>query len=173
MSESESFFAVQSMKLGNKMKFFRLFPFLLIGLFVAFGSSRALAQDEAAPQKDNPSQQAPQLKAIKEPMVPYPEEAEKKRIEGKATLTIVVDAEGRVSDAKVLSGPPELIQAALDSVKMWRYEPPKSAPVTKTVWVSPTVFLTKPCPGPVSGHGGCDDLGWASQRQRLASWCHR
>ena len=64
------------------MKFFRLFPFLLIGSFVAFGSPRALAQDEAAPQKDDPSQQAPQLKAIKEPMVPYPEEAEKKRIEG-------------------------------------------------------------------------------------------
>jgi TonB family protein len=134
------------------MRFLHVFPFLPIALLVAFGSSRASAQDEAAPQKDTALQHVPQLKAIKEPMAPYPEEAQKKGIEGKVILTIVVNAEGRVSDAKVLSGPPELIQAALDSVKMWQYEPPKSAPVTKTVWVS--YGFPKPCPGPISERGG-------------------
>jgi TonB family protein len=133
------------------MKFGRLFGFLLTASLVVSGSSCALAQGEAVSQESSPSQQASQLKAIKEPMAPYPEEAEKKGIEGKVTLSIVVDAGGRVSDAKVLSGPPELIQAALDSVKMWQYEPPKSAPVTRTIWVS--YGFPEPCPGPVSERG--------------------
>jgi TonB family protein len=139
------------------MEFDRLFEFVLIALVVAFGLSRSSAQDESVAPRKSPSQQAPQLKAIKEPMVPHPEEAVKKRIEGKVALSIVIDAEGRVSDAKVLSGPPELSQAALDSVKMWQYEPPKSAPVTKTVWVS--YGFPKPCPGPVSDLGGVYTTG--------------
>lgn len=88
------------------------------------------------------------LKPISMPTAPYPDEALKKGVEGKVTLTIVVDAKGNVSQAKVLSGPPELVSAAVASVKMWKFEPPAHAPVTKTtsIWYG----HPKECPGPIS-----------------------
>ena len=91
---------------------------------------RCAISDETKSEKpENVEKQTPQLKLIKSPTVPYPEEALKKHIEGKVVLSIVVDANGKVSDAKVLSGAPELIQAAIDSVKQWEFEPPAHAPV--------------------------------------------
>jgi TonB family protein len=142
------------------MKFLRLFRLLPIALLIAFGLSRSLAQDEATSQKDAASRQVPQLKAIKTPFAPYTEEARKKNIEGKVTLSIVVDAKGRVSEAKGLSGPPELIQAGLDSVKLWEFEPPKSAPVVKTVELA--YGFPRPCPGPESDSGQVS--GWSGLR---------
>lgn len=78
----------------------------------------------------------PQLKPIKCPIAPYPDEAVKKKVEGKVVLRITVDAKGRVSDAKVLSGPPELYEAALASVRQCVFEPPENAPVISDAEVS-------------------------------------
>jgi TonB family protein len=72
------------------------------------------------------------------------------------TLSIIVDERGIVSEAKVLSGPTELQSTALESVRMWQYEPPPSGPVTKTVEIS--YGFLKECPGPVSDHG---DVEWS------------
>ena len=51
----------------------------------------------------------------------------------------------------MLSGPTELQSAALESVRMWQYEPPASGPVTETVEIS--YGFPKECPGPVSDQG--------------------
>lgn len=99
------------------------------------------------------------LKEIKTPTAPYPDEAVKKGVEGRVTLQIIVDAKGNVSDAKTLSGPEELIPAALASAKMWQFEPPTSPPVTKTAYV--TYGFAKECPGPIS------DFGEVSGSERL------
>ncbi len=102
----------------------------VVALLLDCGSSAAQTQNE--PQSQTPEKiekQAAQLKLIKSPTVPYPEEALRKNIQGKVVLSIVVDANGKVSDEKVLSGAPELIQAAIDSVKQWEFEPPAHAPV--------------------------------------------
>ncbi len=66
--------------------------------------------------QENAATQAATPKAINTPNPPYPEEAWKKGIEGKVTLLIVIDAKGKVSQAKALSGPKELIPASLTSV---------------------------------------------------------
>ena len=71
-------------------------------------------------------------------------------------LNIIVDERGKVSEAKVLSGPTELQPASLASVRMWEYEPPASAPVTRTVEIS--YGFPKECPGPVSDRG---DVEWS------------
>jgi TonB family protein len=81
----------------------------------------------------------------------------RKKIEGKVTLSIVVDAKGRVSEAKPLSGPPELFEAALVSVKQWQFEPPTHAPVTISVEMS--WGFPKECPGPVSDSGEVSGSG--------------
>src|SRR5258706_16023884 len=80
------------------------------------------AQENAATRDAPP-------KAISTPDPPYPEEARKKGIEGKVTLLIVIDVKGKVSQVKALSGPEELVPAAVASVKMWQFEPRASGPV--------------------------------------------
>ena len=53
----------------------------------------------------------------------YPQMAKIAHIQGKAVLRIQVDKEGRVVEKKGVSGPPILIQAAMDAVKKWQYRP--------------------------------------------------
>jgi TonB family protein len=53
----------------------------------------------------------------------YPEVARTAGIEGDITLRAYVSSEGRVTDLKVLGGPPILARAAIDAVQQWRYQP--------------------------------------------------
>ena len=53
----------------------------------------------------------------------YPQMARTQRIAGNVSIDAVVDADGNVSSAKVLSGPALLHRAALDAVQQWHYEP--------------------------------------------------
>ncbi len=53
--------------------------------------------------------------------VEYPNRAMEKRIEGTVVLEATLDADGMVSDARVLSGPQELRKAALESVLEWHF----------------------------------------------------
>jgi TonB family protein len=53
----------------------------------------------------------------------YPEEAKKARIQGKVQLDAVINKTGEVEQLKVVSGPKELQQSALDAVRQWTYKP--------------------------------------------------
>ena len=53
--------------------------------------------------------------------VEYPESAIEKGIQGTVVVEATLDADGAVSDARVLSGPPELRKAALQSVLQWHF----------------------------------------------------
>ncbi len=53
----------------------------------------------------------------------YPEEAKKAGIQGQVYLKVLIDDKGAVTKIDVVSGPKELIQASLDAVKQWTYEP--------------------------------------------------
>ena len=53
--------------------------------------------------------------------VEYPEAAIEKGIQGTVVVEATLDAAGVVSDARVLSGPPELRKAALQSVLQWHF----------------------------------------------------
>lgn len=130
------------------MKFLLAFTFLLVSCCLSAAQANIRASI-----RGNSSDQAVQPKAINAPlpMAPYPEEAFKNHIEGKVMLNIVVDGSGKVSEAKVLSGPLELQPVALASVKMWQFEPPASAPVSMVVEIS--YGLDKDCPGPESDRG--------------------
>ena len=140
------------------MKFSRLAISLAIATFLTFGLPAAQSQNEAqAPAPENTATQTQRLKAIDQPMAPYPLEAVRRGIEGKVAMTIVVDANGKVSQAKELSGPKELFPAALASVQMWQYEPPVSAPVTMTVEIG--YGIPKECPGPTSDLGSVEGGG--------------
>lgn len=83
-------------------------------------------------------------------IVPKISQCPRVRGEGKVTLSITVDAYGNVSQAIALSGPEELVAAALACAKSWKYEPPVSAPLTKTVSIS---YGSRDCSGTESERG--------------------
>ena len=53
----------------------------------------------------------------------YPEEARQKGIEGPVVVNLDIGRDGRVLEAKVVSGPPLLTQAVMDAVKQWVFKP--------------------------------------------------
>ena len=53
----------------------------------------------------------------------YPPLARQTRIQGDVVLDAVIDTEGNVVQLQVVSGHALLIQAALEAVKQWKYEP--------------------------------------------------
>jgi len=80
------------------------------------------------------------LKMIKRISPKYPEIALKKKIQGEVILDATMDREGKAMDIKVVNGPGELYQAAVDAVKQWRWKPVeidgKVRPVKFTVVVN-------------------------------------
>jgi len=53
----------------------------------------------------------------------YPLEAKQNHVQGDVLLRAVIGKDGRVDDLKVVSGPPELTEAAFGAVQQWRYRP--------------------------------------------------
>jgi protein TonB len=53
----------------------------------------------------------------------YPRQATLQRVQGDVVVDALVDVKGRITDAKAISGSPLLQQAAINAVRLWRYEP--------------------------------------------------
>jgi len=53
----------------------------------------------------------------------YPRREEGGRLQGNAVLHVLIDKQGHVADIKKESGHPLLVQAAIDAVKQWQYQP--------------------------------------------------
>ena len=52
----------------------------------------------------------------------YPEKARRKRLEGDVLLQASVNQDGSVDSVQVLDGDPQLVAAAVEAVRQWRYE---------------------------------------------------
>jgi protein TonB len=65
--------------------------------------------------------QAPRL--IQELQPTYPALAKETRTQGVVVLDCVIDERGNVTQMKLVSGHPLLVQAALDAVRQWKYQP--------------------------------------------------
>ena len=53
----------------------------------------------------------------------YPPIAQQARIQGIVVLSAIIGEDGRVQMLRYVSGPPLLVQAAMDAVRQWRYAP--------------------------------------------------
>ena len=53
----------------------------------------------------------------------YPDLAKKMAISGTVRVAVVVGSNGSVKSTKVLGGHPLLIDAAVDAVRKWKFEP--------------------------------------------------
>jgi len=79
----------------------------------------------------------PQL--ISKSALNYPAMAKQSQIEGEVTVNAVIDITGKLTNIKVVSGSPLLQEAALDSLRTWKYEPAllndKPVPVQTSITV--------------------------------------
>lgn len=57
------------------------------------------------------------------PSPEYPILAKQARVEGTVVIEAIIDVNGNVIEAKVVSGPALLMKAALEAVKQWKFEP--------------------------------------------------
>jgi len=64
-----------------------------------------------------------QAKLVSRVTPTYPPLAKQARIQGVVRLSAVIGKTGSIQDLKVVSGHPLLVQAALDAVKQWVYQP--------------------------------------------------
>lgn len=98
-----------------------LYTVLTLGLLLApLHPHSAQAQDEAA-------------RKVKSKWSPvYPDLARKMNISGAVKMKVVVAPNGTIKDAKVVGGHPILVNAAMDAIKKWKFEP-ASAESTETV----------------------------------------
>lgn len=53
----------------------------------------------------------------------YPPSARLSGLEGKVTVDALIDTTGKLIDMRIISGPPVLHRAALDSLRTWKYQP--------------------------------------------------
>ncbi len=53
----------------------------------------------------------------------YPELARRMNITGTVKVLVVVSASGALKDTKVVGGNPLLVNAAMDALKKWKFEP--------------------------------------------------
>lgn len=53
----------------------------------------------------------------------YPEEARRAHIQGTVLLQVLINKNGIVEDVQLISGHPELTEAAIKAVKKWKYKP--------------------------------------------------
>jgi protein TonB len=53
----------------------------------------------------------------------YPEAARSGHVQGSVVMQVIIDKEGKIKDVNVLSGPPELTDAAVVAVRQWQYKP--------------------------------------------------
>ena len=65
--------------------------------------------------------QAPQL--IKQVQPIYPILAKQARVQGDVVIDSVIDQQGEVTQMKVVSGSPLLVEAAIQALEQWRYRP--------------------------------------------------
>jgi TonB family protein len=91
-----------------------------LGLMAVLGGTavltpKALAQDSTT----DAAKRKVRVKVTPE----YPELAKQMNVTGKVKIEAKIAADGHVADTRVVGGSPLLVNAALDALKKWRFEP--------------------------------------------------
>jgi TonB family protein len=94
----------------------------------------------ASEDKSTPEHHIKKPRKIRNVKPRYPRALRRQGVHGEVLLECVISKEGRVENVAPLRGHPELVQAAIDAVRKWRYEPTlidgKPIPVLTTITMS-------------------------------------
>ena len=102
-----------------------LLPAIL--LVAALGTATLYASDATkAPAQAPVEMDFKKVRIKHQPEAPrYPSEAKAARIQGTVVVVVIIGIDGKVTEAKAESGPPELQACAVDYAKAWEFEPAK------------------------------------------------
>jgi TonB family protein len=87
------------------------------------GDAQSLPPIEKSPMRMSVSRDVLQKMLVSKTEPQYPAEAAAKSAEGPVVVSIVVDQNGMVTDAKNRCGAAWLTPAALNAIKMWKFKP--------------------------------------------------
>jgi TonB family protein len=73
-------------------------------------------------------------KAISKPAPRYPEIARHMNLVGSVKVEVVIGPDGKIKNTNVVGGHPILINATLDALKEWKYEPAKPETVATLIF---------------------------------------
>jgi protein TonB len=93
----------------------------MILLALALGAGTLLWAADATISISDESKQA--LKLVRMVRPQYPPEAKQAGIEGTVLLHVKVATDGTVKDIVVKEGEPKLVEATVEAVRQWEYEP--------------------------------------------------
>jgi protein TonB len=93
------------------------------GILGGIGSGPAPVVKAAAPKKIAVSAGVIAGNKLSGTSPQYPAIAKAARIQGTVVLQATISKNGTIENLRVLSGPPMLVQSALEAVKSWRYKP--------------------------------------------------
>jgi TonB family protein len=89
----------------------------------ATAHSNALAPAQPAPPPPTKGGQLQQPKLLASVAAVYPPLARARRVQGDVVVDALIDATGKVTATKIITGNPLLQSAAADSVRLWKYQP--------------------------------------------------
>jgi len=92
-----------------------------LGLAVVLGGAVLLPPKGSA--QDEASSDVAKRKVRTKVAPEYPALAKQMNVTGKVKIETTIAADGHVTNTKVIGGSPLLVNAALDAVKRWRFEP--------------------------------------------------
>lgn len=91
-----------------------------LGLALALGGSAVLLRKAGAQDANT---DAAKRKVRAKVLPEYPALARQMNVVGKVKIEANVSADGRVVDTRVIGGSPLLVNAAIEALKKWRFEP--------------------------------------------------
>jgi len=95
---------------------------------VSTGLSASFSEDQvlriaAMPQTIRVGGNVQSAKLVKKGKVVYPPEAKAARIQGTVRFNVTIAPDGKITNIELVAGHPMLVQAALEGVRQWEYEP--------------------------------------------------
>jgi TonB family protein len=96
---------------------------LMGGTAAVLSPTRAGAQGQEEPTRKTTGQEELTRKTKVKVAPAYPELARRMKITGTVKVLVVVSASGNLKDSKVVGGNPLLVNAAMDALKKWKFEP--------------------------------------------------
>jgi len=97
----------------------RTFAVVGLGLALILGGSAVLPKKASAQDSSDEAKRKVRTKIVPD----YPALAKQMNVTGKVKIEATIAADGHVISTRVVGGSPLLVNAALDALKKWRFEP--------------------------------------------------
>jgi TonB family protein len=112
--------AISFLAVGRDRSVKNKLMFAWIGLAILFCGAAVLPHKASAQDANSDSTK----RKVRTRVTPdYPDLAKRMNVTGKVKIEATVSADGRVISTRVVGGSPLLVNAALDALKQWRFEP--------------------------------------------------